>query len=363
MQPHKSAGRYAGGKASRNHWCRALPTAYLDIPKLRPLDYLKQTRLIIDAQHGDVNALRTVWEHNYRLVLSVANTLHIPDSLMADVLQEGAIGIHRAILKFEVDRWGELSTYAWHWIRMRMRRCLQRQRFRIAVPSHLHAPFISMRMEEERLLTQSEWHDWWCARMKRDRGRFRRLRRMQMLQTAISLRRTLVCRKKVESAELVVSRNELQRIVQEAFRKLTVQEREIVSLRYGIDGAMPLTLEEVGHRMNLTRERIRQIQNRAEARLLRIFFRLDIAQLWGVSIESRIRRACLKGEFARARKLARRHLKQLRSADALGLPTARDDGEPRRRRRLRKLPLPSEVQPMAPSGSASLEIRTEMTNG
>ena len=99
-----------------NHWRKRNPDEFVSYPKLNPLPYLKESRLIQLAQQGDIKARNEVWMHYARLVLSVVNRFSIPDRLLADAIQEGSLGIKRAIEKFEIERFHSFSTYAWRWI-------------------------------------------------------------------------------------------------------------------------------------------------------------------------------------------------------------------------------------------------------
>lgn len=76
----------------RNYWSDNNPACIARYPKSRPLGYLKQLDLIRRAQRGDLHALRTVWVHNARLVMSVANQRRVPVRLLDDAMQEGTLG-------------------------------------------------------------------------------------------------------------------------------------------------------------------------------------------------------------------------------------------------------------------------------
>src|SRR5689334_9946041 len=101
-------------RSRRNYWATFDPSEFAAFPKLEPLPYLKECRFIERAQTGDVEARNIVWTHHLRLVYSVANQFNFHENDLPDALQEGAIGLSRAVARFEIHRYAAFSTYAWY---------------------------------------------------------------------------------------------------------------------------------------------------------------------------------------------------------------------------------------------------------
>ena len=257
----------------RNYWAHDQSEKYVNFPRVPPLGYLKQTRLIRDAQQGDTVARNEVWVHNLRLVLSAVNRLNIPSELLADVLQEGAIGIYIAIRKFEIERYGELSTYAWQWIMQRMMRCLALQRFRGQVPSHLYGAYCTFRREAKNLRSRNDWFDWDDDHRSTFPAHYSVLRRIYSLNELKPLNAARNLPSKSGEPSQGATDRDFGAMMWACLAELDERERNILCLRYGIGGGTELTLEEIGQELALTRERVRQVQKKAEERLARIVLR------------------------------------------------------------------------------------------
>ena len=267
-RPHTRSRR-----PSRNHWIKLSPTDYVTYPKMTPLGYLRQTRLIRDAQEGNVAARDDVWVHNLRLTLSVANHFNIPRALMADALQEGAIGIAIAIRRFDIEQYNEFSTYAWQWMMQRMSRMLHHERFRIRVPSHLYRPYCQMLRAVRDHQTSEDWFWWWVAQRSAAPGEYETLRRLRAIEEAGPLRAARnVPGREADPAKALSSRDRAA-FVQSCLAELNPRQAYILTRRYGLDGQGERTLEEVGAELDLTRERVRQVQAAAEERLARVVLR------------------------------------------------------------------------------------------
>ncbi|MGC4033101.1 MAG: sigma-70 family RNA polymerase sigma factor [Tepidisphaeraceae bacterium] len=263
----------SSSKCTRNYWATLSPRDYVVLPDVKPLEYLAQTRLIREAQQGDLAARNKVWVHNARLVLSVANRLNIPRELIADILQEGTIGICIAIRKFDIERYGELSTYAWWWIKQRMMRSLHHQRFRTHVPTHLYADYCRFKREFRERSLRNDWFDWFVDQVAASPTRYQTFRQLQSLHdvSALANARRIAC----DGSDPVATAwaKEFDAFMQSCLNELDERERCVLSRRYGLDGGQEMTLEEVGQELSVTRERIRQVQKNAEEHLRRVILR------------------------------------------------------------------------------------------
>jgi RNA polymerase sigma factor (sigma-70 family) len=251
----------------RNYWCNRNPEDFVNYPKLEPLPYLKESHLIRAAQAGDIDARNEVWMHYARLVLSVINEFHVPEHLLADSIQEGVMALAKAIEKFEVERLNSFSTYAWHWICNGIQRFLVRNLFPLRFPDYLFDDYMRFLRELRKCVEpgdeagcRARWH-----------GLDRRLYvRMMLIHAAVhplalpdaDARSHPKVFDVLQQGEL-----ELTAICHEAVHSLKRRDRAIISMRYGLFGGRAMTLAEIGHKLKLTRERIRQLQVEAEARL------------------------------------------------------------------------------------------------
>lgn len=253
----------------RNHWKRLSPDEFVAYPKYEPLSYYQESTLIRRAQQGDLAARNEVWERNARLVLSVANQFSIPLDLMPDAIQEGMLGILRAIEKFDVDRCNTFSTHAWIWIRQRIHRFLSTHRHAIPVPAHLWSDYSRFRRDLTRCPGPREWTH--CLELwnRREPRRIHTLLRIHRLISAMRLAEVKLPIPIHCPADSVAQEIDHEYVRREVRSRLNDRDYRVISLRYGLDGTSGATLEEIGTQMGVTRERVRQIQTRAEKRLAR----------------------------------------------------------------------------------------------
>ncbi len=265
-QPGRTS--YSDGKRT-NHWGTRNPDDFISYPRSEAWDYLVEMRLIQCAQQGDINARNAVWMHHARLTLSVVNCFRIPEHLLSDAIQEGCIGLKRAIEKFEVERLNSFSTYAWQWIYQSVQRFLVYNVLPLRVPPLLFSDYLRFRRELRRCREPGDEaavvDRWWQA----NSGLYTRIVR---LHAVVVIRPTHF----IDEAEHpCISDEEIDEtpnwtdICREALRVLKHRDRSIIEKRYGLFGGRTMNLRELGEEENVTRERIRQIQFRAEKKLQR----------------------------------------------------------------------------------------------
>ncbi len=250
-----------------NHWATRNPDHYIDYPRLQPLGYLAEIRLIQRAQAGDIDARNDLWIHFARLVLSVVNGFHLTEDVLADAVQEGCIGIKRAIEKFDIERLNSFSSYAWPWIHQHIQRFLATKGFTHYFPPHLFQDYIKYRRELQNCPLPGD-----AARLESrwrmlDEHRYLRLRRIHALLDARPIH-------DVDPSEHPLVRDvepddsrPLPEVCSELLAKLPSRDREILELRFGFKGGREHSLREIGELYHLTKERIRQIEERALERL------------------------------------------------------------------------------------------------
>lgn len=240
----------------------------------------KSLERILKGQNQAQQAKRELTEANLRLVIAFAKRYAHLGLPLLDLIQEGNIGLMKAVDKFDYRRGYKFSTYAVWWIRQAIRRAISDKARTIRLPVHVTDTLERIR-QVTRELSEKLGRDPTPAEIARKVGitteKLRQL--MEAAQGPVSLETPMFENEEVRLGHLIPDRssnnpieatiqNNLKRITEESLKVLTPREEVIIRMRFGLNPTgEEYTLEEIGRHLGVTRERIRQIEARALAKL------------------------------------------------------------------------------------------------
>ena len=239
----------------------------------------QEQELAIKAMQGDKNAKNILIECNLRLVISIAKRYSGRGMAMQDLIQEGNLGLIKAVDKFDPKRGFKLSTYATWWIKQSITRAIADQSRTIRLPVHMVETinrYKRISRELEQALGHSPTTQEIAAHLNEPESKIAEIEKF--IQAPISLETPIGEENDSTLGSFLFDENEksptdnaidnnLQENIKNSLSTLTPREETVIRLRYGIDDHKPKTLEEVGIIFNVTRERIRQIEAKALRKL------------------------------------------------------------------------------------------------
>jgi RNA polymerase primary sigma factor len=257
----------------------ALQLFLKDIGKVDLLTAAQEVKLAKRIERGDHSAKQEMVEANLRLVVSVAKKYRNQGLPFLDLIQEGTIGLVRAAEKFDYHYGFKFSTYATWWIRQAVARALTDKARTIRMPVHV-VEKLNKIVRSERKLRAELGREPTSVEIGRDLDltgdEVEQIRRSA--QTPVSLEKPVGDEDGSEFGHFLTDENQelpdeaaegtlRKEALQKILHTLSSRQRQVLELRFGLDGQHPRTLDEVGRTFNVTRERIRQIENQSLKKL------------------------------------------------------------------------------------------------
>jgi RNA polymerase sigma factor (sigma-70 family) len=231
------------------------------------------------VEHDGACAQQALVQANLLLVVSIARRFSGRGLDFLELIQEGNLGLLRAVEKFDHTRGYKFSTYATWWIRQALQRGLAAKSRTIRVPTHVDELRLKVRTVELRLYQQLSRQPTEAELATEAELSVERLRQLrQTMRDSVSLDRRVGDDGETELSDVIADHNspdpgslatdsDTRERLRLALAGLEERDRTILTLRYGLDGHPPHTLEQIGTRIGITRERVRQMEHRALARL------------------------------------------------------------------------------------------------
>jgi len=240
------------------------------------------------AKKGDITARNKLINSNLRFVIAVAKKYQRMGIPLADLINEGNIGLIQAVEKFDVNRGYHFISYAVWWIRQSILKALYEKAKLIRLPANHANNLIHIEKAQKMLAGNTENQVQEIAEMLNVKENYIEdimaisrevvsLEKMVDTGTGVSSLGSFVADNRYDDPEQAAMKKSLEHDIEELLGTLDDKEAEVIRLHYGLGKRIPMSLSEIGSRFNLTKERIRQIEEKALLRLQNISRRDKLA--------------------------------------------------------------------------------------
>lgn len=250
-----------------------------EIGKVPLLSAEEEIKLAQRMEEGDEDAKKRLAEANLRLVVSIAKRYVGRGMLFLDLIQEGNLGLIKAVEKFDYRKGYKFSTYATWWIRQAITRAIADQARTIRIPVHMVETINKVKKVSSQLLHENGHEpsaEEIAERLDMPVDKVREI--MRVAQEPVSLETPIGEEEDSHLGDFIpdeeapvpaeaASQTLLKEQLADVLKTLTPREEKVLRLRFGLEDGRPRTLEEVGKEFNVTRERIRQIEAKALRKL------------------------------------------------------------------------------------------------
>jgi RNA polymerase primary sigma factor len=277
----KPAARRAAGGPTRALTGDSLNAYIREISKFRPLSGDEEKDLARRIRNGDQEALQRLVEANLRFVVSYCKRYRGLGLSFLDLIHEGSLGLMEAAKRFDPDRNVKFISYAVWWVRQAIFHALSEQHRIFRLPQKLSGQVSKVGSARDKLSNELDRAPTTAELAKRtDLSEHEVENALKVagddlsLSTAVGEDGTLELGDTIEqdtvpSVERQLIRSSFEEQIRSLVAELDEKERQVISMRFGLDGEDPRTLQEIGEALGLSRERIRQIESKAKEKLRR----------------------------------------------------------------------------------------------
>ena len=249
----------------------------------------EEIALAVRIQKGDEEARDQMIKANLRLVVKIAHDYEGLGLPLLDLINEGNIGLMKAVERFDPTKGSKLSTYSAWWIKQAIKRSLANQSKTIRLPVHLVDKISKLKrtaLKLQEALGREPTDEELGEEMEMDALKVARLRRAAIRPASLdspigddnSTFAEIVSDEKAENPYKQLEDKTINDMLYDLIKTLPHREATILEYRFGLDGGSERTLEEVGEHFNVTRERVRQIQNLALSKLRKMIEKMESVQ-------------------------------------------------------------------------------------